>query len=62
MNQMTAIDDVRRVRERFSREANGDVRKLAEQSRQAFEQFREKLGLKLVNLTESKTSRDAKAE
>ena len=47
-NQETAVDDVRRVRERLSREAGGDLRKLAEESTHAAEALREKLGLKQV--------------
>lgn len=44
----TAVDDVRRVRERLSREAGGDVRKLAEASTRLVEELREQLGLKPV--------------
>ena len=44
----TPVDDVRRVRERLDREAGGDVHRLAEAARQAAEQYREKLGLKIV--------------
>lgn len=54
----TAVDDVRRVRERLSREAGGDIDKLAEQSRQAFEQLREELGLKLVKPAADRNTRD----
>jgi hypothetical protein len=43
----TAVDDVRRIRERFSREAGGNVRKLAEQSQLALEQLGRELGLKM---------------
>ena len=42
----TPVDDVRRVRERLSREAGGDVRRLADQSRRAAKKYRRKLGLK----------------
>lgn len=44
----TAVDDVRRVRERLSREAVGDVRKLAEASTRLVEELRDQLGLKPV--------------
>jgi hypothetical protein len=44
----TPVDDVRRIRERLSREAGGDVYKLAEASQKVFEQYRRQLGLKLV--------------
>jgi hypothetical protein len=46
--ELTPVDDVRRIREQLSREAGGDMRKLAELGMRAFEQYREKLGLKLV--------------
>ena len=38
----TPVDDVRRVRERFSREAGGDINKLVEESMRYFEMHREK--------------------
>ena len=44
----TAVDDVRRVRERLSREANGDVNALATESTRLVEELRDKLGLKTV--------------
>ena len=44
----TPVDDVRRVRERLSREAGGDINKLVEESMRYFEMYREKLNLKLV--------------
>ena len=45
----TPVDDVRRIREQLSREAGGDIQKLIEQSQRFFEEYREKLGLKLVS-------------
>jgi hypothetical protein len=48
-DELTPVDDVRRVRERLSREAGGDVRKLAELGMQAFEEYRERLNLRLVS-------------
>ena len=47
-SESTPVDDVRRVRERLSREAGGDIRKLIEESNRVAELYREKLGLKLV--------------
>lgn len=49
-SEPTPVDDVRRVRERLSREAGGDIHKLVEESNRFFEIYREKLGLKLVKL------------
>ena len=46
--QQTAVDDVRRVRERLSGEANGDLATLARESNRAVEELSEKLGLKTV--------------
>jgi len=42
----TPVDDVRRVREKLSREAGNDVNRLAERAQQATERLRDKLGLK----------------
>ena len=47
-DESTPVDDVRRVRERLSREAGGDINKLVEESNRFFEMYREKLNLKLV--------------
>jgi hypothetical protein len=46
--QPTAVDDVRRIRERLDRESDGDIYKHIEQSNRALEEYREKLGLKVV--------------
>jgi hypothetical protein len=46
--RQTAVDDVRRVRERLSREANGDVGALATESTRVVEALRDELGLKVV--------------
>ncbi len=46
-SEKTAVDDVRKIRDRLSREAGGDVRKLAEQSRLAIQQLGRELGLKM---------------
>jgi len=45
----TPVDDVRRIRERLSREAGGDVHRLMEQSRKFLEEHWESLGLKRVS-------------
>jgi len=42
----TPVDDVRRVRERLSREFGNDVRQLGEHARKVAEEYRGKLGLK----------------
>jgi len=42
----TAIDDVRRVREKLSAETGNDVNRLADRARETAEKPREKLGLK----------------
>lgn len=46
--QPTAVDDVRRVRERLDQESGGEIYKHIEQSNRALEKYREKLGLKVV--------------
>lgn len=46
--QPTAVDDVRRVRERIDRESGGNVRQHIERSNRILEQYREKLGLKIM--------------
>lgn len=43
----TPVDDVRRVRERLSREAGGDVRALARRFKPMSSAMRNRLGLKL---------------
>ena len=42
----TAIDDVRRVREKLSAETGNDVNRLADRARVTAEKLRETLGLK----------------
>jgi hypothetical protein len=44
----TAVDDVRRVRERLSAETGNDVNRLADRARETAEKLRDKLGLKPV--------------
>jgi len=44
--EITPVDDVRRIREQFDREAGGDIRRHAEQTRLATEKWIRKLGLK----------------
>jgi len=55
--ETTPVDDVRRVRERLSREAGGDVRELVKESNRLFEEYREKLGLKVVPVPPKQTPR-----
>ena len=42
----TPVDDVRRVREKLSKETGNNVNRLADRARQAAEKLREKLGLR----------------
>lgn len=49
----TPVDDVRRVRERLSREAGGDVRRRAGQSAESAEKYVKLLGLKRISLDEA---------
>ena len=42
----TAVDDVRRIREKLSAETENDVNRLADRARETAEKLREKLGLK----------------
>jgi len=44
----TAVEDVRRVRERIDRESGGDMRKHVEETNRIFEQLRQKLQIRLV--------------
>ncbi|MEN6627447.1 MAG: hypothetical protein ABFD69_14580 [Candidatus Sumerlaeia bacterium] len=60
-SEPTPVDDVRRVRERLDREAQGDIHTLAEQSRAAFEQYRQQLNLKLVSPPPREASREETA-
>jgi len=43
----TPVDDVRRVREKLSKEASDDVRRLGDHARQATALLREKLDLRV---------------
>lgn len=42
----TPVDDVRRVREKLSRETGNDVSRLADRARQSAEKLRDELGLR----------------
>ena len=44
----TPVDDVRRIRERLSREAGGDIRTLAAQSQAFFEKHQHEVNLRVV--------------
>jgi len=56
----TPVDDVRRVRERFDREAGGNMHALAEQSRAAVERYRAELNLKVVAAPAREPRREGK--
>ena len=56
----TPVDDVRRVRERFDREAQGEMHTLAEQCRAAAERYRGPLNLKLAAAPAKDVPRDEK--
>lgn len=45
-DQSTPVDEVRRVREKISREAGNDIGRLIERARAVAAEVREKLGLK----------------
>ena len=47
-NEETAVDDVRRIREQIDRESGGDLRKPVEETNRIAEQYRDQLGLKIV--------------
>ena len=47
-HEATPVDDVRRVREEIHEEFAGDIRKVADHANQVAEEYREKLGLKVV--------------
>jgi hypothetical protein len=44
----TPVDDVRRIRERFTKEAGGDIAKLVEEANEVSEEYIAKLGLRVV--------------
>lgn len=44
----TSVDDVRRIRERLDRESEGDIQRHIENSNRVLEEYREQLGLKVV--------------
>lgn len=60
-DETTPVADVRRVRARIEREANGRVDAIAEQSRAAFERYREILNLELVPAPQSAIDRSTPA-
>ena len=47
-NKETAVDDVRKVRKQLQTESGGDIGKHIEQSNRTLDQYRDKLGLKVV--------------
>lgn len=46
--EQSAIDDVRRIREQFSRESGGDIRRHVEQTQAAFRELQTQLRLSIV--------------
>lgn len=46
--EVTPVDDVRRVREKLSAEFGNDVERLVEHARQVTDEYRNKLGLKSI--------------
>jgi hypothetical protein len=49
LTQETAVDDVRRVREKIAEQHRGNMREHMEETNRIFEQLRVKLNLKLVS-------------
>jgi hypothetical protein len=49
-HEPTPVDGVRRVRERLTREAGGDIAKLAEQANRVAKKLRKKLALRSSSL------------
>ena len=58
--ELTPVDDVRRIREQFDREAGGDISLRIEQTRLATEKWIKKLGLKIAAPPGSATETKAK--
>lgn len=50
--EITPVDDLRKIRERLNKEAEGDVRKLAKQSAEDFEALKKKLQLQFKEVKE----------
>lgn len=46
--EVSAIDDVRRIREQFSRESGGDIRRHVEQTQAAFQELQVQLRLPVI--------------
>ena len=46
--ELTPVDDIRRIREQLVREAGGDIGVMMERAAKVAEQYREKLNLKRV--------------
>ena len=57
-SEPTPVDDVRRVRERLDRAADGNVHTLAQQAAEAVEQYRKSLNLKLIATPTPQAQRD----
>jgi hypothetical protein len=54
----TAVDDVRRIREQIDRESGGDLKKHVEQTNRIVEEYREKLGLNVLQPRPQQDRRD----
>ena len=54
----TPVDDLRRVREKIHDECGGDLRKLAARANKTAEEYRQKLGLKVVQPPARESRRD----
>ena len=54
----TPVDDLRRVRERLSREAGGNIAKIAEQADRVAESLRKKIGFKKAKPANAKDHRE----
>ena len=57
-NQQTAVDDVRRVREKIAQQHHGDFRAHMEETNRIFEELRVKLNLKVVAPPKQPSRRD----
>jgi len=56
--ELTAVDDVRKIRAEFQKDSGGDLRKHVEQSNRVLEEYRQRLGLKVIQPPPRKTPED----
>jgi hypothetical protein len=59
--QLTPVDDVRLVRQRHTRQAGGDIKKLAQQAARIAKRFSQKLELRSVDPSTSPPRRNKAA-